>query len=201
MRNFQRLVTGLDTSGLSAAIAAQPELWNQHKVRAAHKLSVHREIDDIVLRYNKFDSGDDFISQVCASIDCVMYPAWYKLPQAHPFIFGLMFRVNGLHLGRCMISRLAPGETIPEHSDRIVPAEQRFPDRPPPAKYYERYHLPLQSEPGVVFCCGNEQVQMLPGEVWWFNNQLPHAVINNSREDRINLIIDIRIGLDDYIPS
>ena len=201
MRNFQLLVSGLDVSGLLAGVATQPELWNAHKVRAAHPESVHRDVDDIILRYNKFSAGHDFLDKVCASIDCVMYPPWYKLPQAHPFIFGLMSRVAGVHLGRCMISRLAPGQIIPAHSDRIPPAEKVFPDRPPPAIYYERYHLPLQAGPGMVFYCGDEQVQMTPGEFWWFNNQLVHSVVNNSREDRIHLIIDIRTKLDDYVPG
>lgn len=201
MRNFQKLATGLDTSGLLHQLATQPELWNTHTVRTAHPRSAHRVVDDIVLRYSPFNSGEDFIEKVCTSIDCVDYPAWYLLPAAHPFVFGLMTRVQGLHLGRCMITRVSPGVEIPLHSDRIEEAEALFPDRVPPALYYERYHIALQSAPGTVFVCGTESVFMAPGEAWWFNNQLLHSVVNNSAEDRLHLICDIRTAHDNYIPS
>jgi hypothetical protein len=33
---------------------------------------------------------------------------------------------------------------------------------------------------------------MRTGEVWWFNNAIEHEVVNNSADDRIHLIVDIR---------
>jgi hypothetical protein len=90
--------------------------------------------------------------------------------------------------------------SIPLHSDRIGPAEEAFPDRVPPALYYERYQLPLTTGPGVVFRCGDEVAEMATGDCWWFNNQLEHEVINNSGQDRLSLIVDIRTKWDDYMP-
>lgn len=205
MRNFLKLTEGLDVSALLLAVTSQPELWNEYKVRTqGHPESVHRVVDDIVLRYNRFEPGEDFVDKVCSSIDCVDYPGWHRVPQAHPFIHGLMTRVAGVHLGRVMISRVGPGIAIPPHSDRIEPAEQAFPDRVPPAVYYKRYHVCLTSAPGVRFICGDEgafeEVYMAPGEAWWFNNQKLHAVANNSQKDRIHLICDIRSERDFYAP-
>lgn len=185
---------------LLAELASQPELWNQHTVRTQHPQSAHRVVDDIVLRYSEFNSGDDFVEKVCSEIAVVTYPAWYKLPSAHPFVYGLMTQVHGLHLGRVMVTRVAPGVCIPPHTDRIAPAEEAFPGKIPPALYYERYHVCLQAEPGIVFRCGGEEATMVPGDVWWFNNQLEHEVINNSGNDRIHLIIDLRTKHDDYVP-
>lgn len=201
MRNFQKLSSNLDTSALLHGLAVQPELWNQFRVRTSHPRSAHRVVDDIILRYSPFNSGDDFLERVCSEIAVVDYPAWNKLPQAHPFVYGLMSRVQGLHLGRCMISRVPPGIQIPLHSDRIIEAEKAFPGKIPPAVYYDRYHIALQSGPGVVFECGDESAYMAPGEAWWFNNQLPHRVVNNSAEDRLHLIIDIHTSHDDYVPT
>jgi hypothetical protein len=200
LRNFLKLCEGLNTQPLLVELAAQPELWNQFTVRTAHSESAHREVDDIVLRYSPYRVGEDYVDKVCASIDVVDYPPWYALPAAHPFIFGLMGRVCGLHLGRVMITRLPPGRVIPLHTDRIEPAEEAFPDRRPPAAYYERYHVVLQSGPGVVFECGGEAVYMAPGECWWFNNQLLHSVTNNGADDRLHLICDIRTAHDKYDP-
>lgn len=201
MRNFLKIAQGLDPWPLLHALATQPELWNQYKVRAAHQESVHLAIDDIILRYNPYNTGEDFLERVCSEIHCVDYPAWAKLPPAQVFVYGMLAKVMGLHLGRVMISRVKPGEEIPLHSDRIEPAEQAWPGKIPPAQYYERYHVVLQSQPGVVFECGGEACYMAPGEAWWFNNQLPHRVINNSPEDRLHLIMDIRTLHDDYVPS
>ncbi len=200
MRNFLRIASGLDTRALLHELASQPELWNQHEVRTSHPLSAHRTVDDILLRYSRFEQGEDFVERVCTDVLPVTYPAWHKLPAAHPFIFGLMTQVKGVHLGRVMVSRVAPGVEIPLHSDRIAPAEETFPDKPRPAEYFERYHVCLQAEPGVEFQCGDEWANMAPGEVWWFNNQLMHRVRNNSAVDRLHLIIDIRTRCDDYLP-
>lgn len=85
-------------------------------------------------------------------------------------------------LGRAMITRLAPGKQIYAHADVLG----RY------ANTYKRFHVPLQSSPGCIFCAGDEQVQMRPGEVWDFNAHAVHQVVNNSDSDRIHLIIDIR---------
>ena len=201
MRNFLKLAEKIETNPLLHAITRQPELWNAHTVRTMHPMSAHRVVDDIVLRYSPFNRGEDYVDKVCSRIECVDYPSWAKLPEAWPFIFALMTRVQGVHLGRVMVTRVRPGICIPAHSDRIPPAEEAYPDRIPPAVYYERYHIVLQSGPGAIFRCGEESIYMAPGEAWWFNNQIEHEVINNSSDDRIHLICDIRVAHDSYIPG
>ena len=62
-----------------------------------------------------------------------------------------------------------------------------------PVEYYERYHIVLSGHPGSIFRAGDEQVTMLTGEVWWFDNTKEHEVINNSADDRIHLIVDIKV--------
>ena len=79
-----------------------------------------------------------------------------------------------------IITKIAPGDKIYPHADGGAPAE-----------YYERYHVMLQNGPGSVFRAGDETVYMQPGDVWWFDNQQEHEVINN-RDDRITMIVDIR---------
>jgi len=184
----------MDTVPVLHALAQQPHLWNANTVRTANPRSNHRTADDIVLRYNPVSEGDDFLDKVCSRIEVTNYVAWDLLPQVRPFVFGLMSRVEGLHLGRVVISRVRPGGIIPPHSDRILEAEAAFPDRIPPVDYYSRYHVVLQSFPGTIFRSGDEQVYMATGEAWWFDNKLEHEVVNNSADDRIHLIIDIHTG-------
>lgn len=200
MQNFLKLGQGIDVTPLLLELALQPDLWNAYTVRTFHEQSAHRVIDDIVLRYNRFEPGDDFVDAVCSRIEVENYPPFARLVNARGLVSGIMGRVNGEHLGRVFISRMAPGISIPPHTDRIAPAEEAFPDRIVPAVYYDRYHLCLQSSPGVGFRCGNEQVYMAPGELWWFNNQIEHEVQNNSAADRIHLVIDIHTFKQDYTP-
>lgn len=200
MRHFQQIASGIDYMPVLLEIQRQSELWNQHTVRTFHERSAHRTLDDIVLRYNRFDEGDDFVEAVCSRIDVVDYPAMARLPMARAMCLAVMSKVQGVHLGRVFVSRIKPGGAIPPHTDRIGPAEEAFPDRIPPAIYYDRYHVPLQSGPGCLFRCGDDRVLMNPGELWWFDNQIEHEVANQSGGDRVHLVIDIRSSLDAYTP-
>lgn len=180
MNNFFKLADGVDVTPLMAAIHAHPELWNQNPLRTTHPGTAHSQADDIWLRFNEM--ANDNLT-VVDDLICYNYPAFRLLPQARPLIFGLMARVEGEHLGRCIITRLKPGACIAPHEDLGAPAT-----------FFERYHILLQSHPGAIFRAGNEQVQMRTGEVWWFDNSKEHEVINHSDDDRITLIVDIRVN-------
>lgn len=181
MRNFVKIADGVDVVPLLLAVARQPHLWNQNTLRTQHPGTAHAEVDDIWLRFNEIPDGQPEL--VADATECINYPAFAALPQARPLIFGLMAKVEGERLGRCMITRLKPG-------GRILPHE----DMGAPATYYERYHVVLLSEPGCVFAAGDEKVHMRTGEVYWFDNTQTHEVWNNSQEDRVHLIVDIRAG-------
>lgn len=191
MRYFQK-IADVDPMPLLHALARNPTLWNGNRTRTMHPQSAHRVVDDILLRYNRYEEGDDFVKVVCADLTAINMPAFAHLSQAQSIVFSLMARVYGEHLGRVFISRMAPGVSIPPHTDRIPPAEEAFPDRVPPAVYYSRYQIALQAQPGIIFRAGDESVYMAPGEVWWFDNCVEHEVINNSADDRISMVIDIR---------
>ena len=92
-----------------------------------------------------------------------------------------MQRVDGERLGRVIITKLPPGKTITPHVASGAHAE-----------YYTRHQIMLSNSPGSMFHCGDESVFMQTGEVWWFNNAVTHSVVNNSSDDRIALIVDIR---------
>jgi aspartyl/asparaginyl beta-hydroxylase (cupin superfamily) len=44
--------------------------------------------------------------------------------------------------------------------------------------------------------CGDEEIAMHEGELWWFDNKEEHEARNDSDHDRIHLIFDLepRIG-------
>jgi len=178
LENFLKIADGLDITPLLLKIKQNPSLWDQNTLRTHHSGTAHCEASDIWLRFNEIPKNPETV------IDdkiCINYPAFHILTECHPIILSLMNRVRGEIIGRCLITRLMPGKRIHPHADMGAPAE-----------YYERYHIPLKSMPGVVFRAGDEQVEMRPGEVWWFDNQKEHEVINNSQDERIVMIVDIR---------
>lgn len=185
MINFFKMGENVDVLPLLVALKQMPELWNQHTLRTTHENTPHAQVSDIWLRFNDislFENGGEDPS-ILDQHESINYPALARLPEARFLIFQIMARVQGERLGRCMITKLAPGGRITPHTDSGDHAA-----------YYERFHIVLQAAPGCIFRAGDEQVQMRTGEFWWFQNQAEHEVINNSVDDRLHLIIDIHTG-------
>jgi len=178
MRNFYRLCEGIDTVSIVHALQTRPELWNRNELRREYPGTPHEECDDIWVR---FQPEGMTVEQVVDAHESINYPALAELPGLRPIIFGLMRQVEGERLGRVLISRLAPGGRIHPHVDGGDHA-----------RYYKRYQIALQSLPGVVFRAGDETVTMRTGDIWWFDNSIEHEVVNNSADDRLALIVDIR---------
>lgn len=176
MRHFQKIAESIDTIPLLNALAQRPDLWNEHTLRTTHPLSPHKQTDDVWCLFN--DTSDP--ESVVDDCEVVPYRGWYELP-IRPLVLDLMRRVDGIRLGRVLISRLAPGKEIPEHVDQGAPAT-----------YYKRYHLALKAEPGALNMSGGEVIQYRMGDLWWFDNSVPHSVVNNSADDRITLVMDVR---------
>ncbi len=175
MRNFYRLAQGVDVTGLVATLHTKPHLWNRNTLR--RDTAELAECDDIWLRF----PTEDGIKRGLGEFECVNYPAWAELPRVRPIIFGLMRQVEGERLGPVMITRLPPGGVIHPHDDGEVHTS-----------YYKRYQIALHSLSSVMFRAGDEVVNMQTGDIWWFDNSKEHAVVNNSADDRLAMIVDIR---------
>jgi hypothetical protein len=74
---------------------------------------------------------------------------------------------------------LAPGAEVPDHVD---------------AHYYWRthirIHIPVITNPGVIFTCGGASVHMAAGECWVFDSFQWHDVQNRGSERRVHLVLD-----------
>lgn len=178
MRHFQRIAEGVDVFPVLHALQRQPELWNQHPIRTTHHGTAHSEVDDILVFFNDIANPET----VANDREVVPFPAWEKLPQLRPILFNLMRAVEAVRLGRVMITRLPPGGAITPHVDGGAPAD-----------WFERYHICLQASPGNVFRAGNEAVSFKAGDVWAFDNRQLHSVANNGADDRIVVIVDLRL--------
>lgn len=95
-----------------------------------------------------------------------------------PYIMDLMAELDGVW-GRSRLMGLAPGAVVPVHID---------------VHYYWRTHLrihiPVITNPGVLFTCNDETVNMKAGECWVFDSFSLHYVQNKGAERRVHLVLD-----------
>lgn len=179
MKNFLEMY-GVDPIPLLGEIVRQPRLWKADTYLRDYLQGPFGDTETIFLRFPPASVTELERSQRDQH-ECVWMDGVIHLPAALPIIRSLVTNVSGERLGRVMINKLRPGGRIYPHADTPVHAE-----------YWDRYHVVLQSGPGASFRCGEESVYMRPGRIWWFQNLLEHEVCNNSTDDRIHLIIDIR---------
>lgn len=154
--------------------------WDLDTARTGFEKSPHQQVHDILLRCCQTEGRT--LSEAYVDLDAVDREVFQQLPEARGIALDLMRFVGGSRLGRVVVTRLEPGCKIAKHRDEGAYAE-----------YYDRYHVVLQGLPGSVFTCGDEAVQMMTGDIWWVNVREPHEVSNNSSDDRIHMIVDIRV--------
>ncbi len=189
MKHFLKLATNVDVLPLVLAIHRLDKshgVWKSDTYLRDYPQGPFGDTESIILRFppRSVHETEEALKNHLANFDQhenVDQQVFKQLPEARPLIFGLMTAVQGERLGRCIINKLRPGGQIYPHKDTAAHAE-----------YFDRFHIVLQSGPGSVFRCEDEHVNMQTGEVWWFNNALDHEVINNSHDDRIHLVVDIR---------
>lgn len=171
--NFRRLLSRLHVGEASKEIAAQPDLWKLIQVRQQYDGTAHADTETIVLR------GPTSIEGILDNLEAFNFDTAEKLPSTVALIRRVADFLQGREIGRIMLVRLSDHGCISPHVD-----EGAY------ARYYARFHLPIDSNPGCLFRCGEESVNMAPGELWWFNHQIVHSVLNRGAP-RIHLIMDL----------
>jgi hypothetical protein len=190
MNNFHFLAHGIDVNPLVMAIRRRPDLWQEDTFLRHYPQGPFEQMESIMLRFPEKVEGlskeqiEAYKKNQLAGHDqyeAIDYPAYKILHEARPLVMNLMTRVQGERLGRVMINKIVPGGRIFAHADT-----------PEQTRYYTRFHVVLHSLPGSVIKCGDEQINMVSGDVFWFNNSVVHEVTNNSADDRISMVVDIR---------
>jgi len=180
----------VDIKSLQEKLIDNPQLFNNYAHRRvapaniSTELSPHRECSDIWVRYGDIDTiGTSVFIDKHESV-------WYKISEEIPEVIDianyLMYKLGGLQLGGILITKLSPGSKIYPHTDTIG----WHPN------YYDKFYIPILNKEGAAFefenlneitsICGEE------GSVYWFRNNIPHWVINNSNSDRIALVITLK---------
>lgn len=151
------------------AIMRDPDLWNQDMSRTAAE--PYREMDDIILR-----------DVVHPPRECADRSEMARFPYARAMAFDLMRMVGGVQLGSLIICKLQPAQKMPLHVEAG-----------PCAEFYSRYMVVLNAGAGAIYSSGDETVNMASGDVWWIDHKAQHGAKNNSQDDFIWLMIDLRV--------
>lgn len=159
---FLKLPVRFDAEALAAEVRAlPPSAWTPHPTGFVGNEAVR------LITPNGEDTDD--IEGPMAATDSL---------NRCDYVRQIMAEINGVW-GRSRFMGLAPGREVPPHID---------------IHYYWRTHLrihiPVITNPGVLFTCGDETVHMEAGSCWVFNSFLRHDVQNKGDAQRIHLVLD-----------
>lgn len=98
--------------------------------------------------------------------------------RACDYVGQIMAELGGVW-GRSRLMGLGAGGQVPLHVDSHVYWRTHL-----------RIHIPVITNPAVIFTCGPESVHMAPGECWLFDSFRWHRVQNESSEQRVHLVLD-----------
>ena len=176
MKFFRMIKNGIDVNPFLDEIDSVSDAWDLNTGRQ-DKIAVQREAQAIPLRglvkskINGRERRDVHESRYTNSSK--------RFVRARRFLQEFATE-HYAEMGRAKIVRLMPGRRVYPHIDR--------------GEYYrvrDRYHLILQSSAGSYMKCGDEEIRMREGELWWFDNNEMHEAYNDGDLERIHLIFDM----------
>lgn len=159
-----RLIGYVNTNILREAVLALPdEAWTQYR-RKSDMHPLNKDVDSIAIRHG-LHAG------LPAYANTGIYPT---LQEPLKTVLKVLPGAD-----RIRLAKLKAGGVIPVHIDG--------------ASYFakqHRLHIPLTTNPDVVFSVGGVFKHMSVGEIWEINNTIHHGVHNLGNCDRIHLVVD-----------
>jgi len=176
--SFSLMPFKVDVSGLKSALLTNHDLFDEHPERRVAYGSPHNGMSDIWVRYNSPKrKGNEFNSEHVAE----WYPCISRIPEVIDVIADIFNAVGGEILGGVLITKLPAGEKIASHVDSGWHAG-----------FYDKFYVPIQNNEGSVFGFESGDINAVEGEIYQFDNSVPHWVNNDSDMDRISMIVCIR---------
>lgn len=166
----------IDAQQLSYELRRNPQLWNKHAERVRNADSPHREVADVWLRY-----AATHAEGIAGPHESVWYPEADILPSLRKIVYNVSSMVQSERLGGVLITKVPAGGKVYPHVD---PGWH--------AGYYDKFAVQLEAHPQQAFCFEDGQHVTAVGDIYWFDNQHSHWVINDSPVDRITLFVCCR---------
>ncbi len=175
MKNIQ-FIRHFDTFELMHGLWERRKLFDAITLRQDVPGSYHKDTRTIFLIGPENPGLDTWYKDVQHK----HYPPLHAWPTMDRFIQDIAAR-SGTYLGKVMLVSLKAGGKIIPHVD-----EGEY------AQAYDRYHLPLVTNPYATMYSGTEAKHIDVGAFTKFNVLERHYADNASKYERIHLIVDIR---------
>jgi hypothetical protein len=98
--------------------------------------------------------------------------------QRCPYFSQVLARLGAVW-GHTRLMKLTAGAEVTPHVDINYYWSERM-----------RVHVPIETQPGVRFVCGEAEVNMGAGECWLFDTWRMHRVVNVPGHERVHLVAD-----------
>lgn len=178
MQPINKLDIKFDVSGLKEFLE-NCDLFGEYNYRALGD-SPHKEMTDIWVRYK--DPSECISTGDFSSMGLEHKSEWLKeVPFIKDISSKLMSFLDGEQLGGVLVTKLPASGKIEPHIDSGWHAE-----------YYDKYFVSIKNESGAKFCFDDIEIEPKEGDVYAFRNDVNHWVINESKADRIAMIICIK---------
>lgn len=190
-QDFNLVATGFDTQPYLDQLALCPELWDVRDFRKVSRyngqLSPHRESNDIWVRHQSYDGLGDYdkpdgLESIHKPAVSEWYPESLKLPAAFDMAEKVCLALGAIQMGGHYVIRLEAGKKVYPHRDFSWHST-----------YYNKYMVILKTQEGVTFGWDRSGL-LIPetGDLWNFENDTVHWVINNSNEDMLIATFSVR---------
>lgn len=170
-----RTICAVDTDALCARVMALGEgAWNAEDSRKENRFSCFHHTRHIIARF--IPSNHDPMTFYATPF----WTVWEPLLRPILDQVAAQYELAVPEFPKVMFARLAAGAVIDRHVDgngsNLVT---------------HKIHVPLVTNPGVVFEVAGEVFHLVPGHAYELNNIRPHAVRNEGDADRIHLIFEL----------
>jgi hypothetical protein len=175
------IAKGWDVTELAGQLH-NPGVWNRHKLRTQAYQTPHKSSSDIWVRFRPWDEVLADQAHCCDEHVSEWYPVVRDIPAVIPLIDQAVEIAEAETLGGVLITKVPPGGHIAPHVDRGWHPE-----------HYRKIAIQIAGNNKQAFCFENgTELRPETGDVYEFRNQQIHWVTNDSREDRVTLIVCVR---------
>jgi len=180
-------------NAIHAKLQMLPEFTNHYsnynKGKSWSALSLRGYTDDASFITKPIEMSKAWQEENCDRIFEMQDTPLYKLfPEIKQYCETL-----GAEIHRVRFMRLKPGGgELERHTDQVDP------DSGGALNKLARIHLPIKTNPDVIFTVWDtkgtpQKVHMSEGDVWFLDTRKAHQAINGGNEERIHLVIDVRV--------
>lgn len=176
-------MSGVNVQPILAELEAHPELWDQNRFRTIGGYgNPHTRLSDIIVRFNDWKNWTGDRAAFNEEHESVWWEPFEKLPAIEPLVFDLARLFLAERIGMVLITRIPPHTNCEPHIDSGWHA-----------RHYLKFALQLKAAPGQMFCYDDFRLETFPGDLYAFRNDWRHWVENPTDEERITLIICLRL--------